>query len=72
MSVYDNSFPLSQHKVNMTTGAIDGIVNCIVAGSITVTWEDDSTDVIPFAVGDSKNLTNTKSAVVTTGTFESF
>jgi len=65
----DNAYPVQKGKVNLTTGALGATALCVADGSITVTWEDDSTDVLDMVAGDAIDLRNAKSAVVTTGTF---
>ncbi len=69
MSYKVNSFPIKKGGVNLTSGSIEGSVLCVDAGSITVTWDDDTTSVIDFENGWSMDLINVKSAVVTTGKF---
>lgn len=70
MSYKDNSFPLTKDNVNLTSGTYaDGAYLCTVAGSLTITWSDTTSDVIDVAEGLAVNVIGSKSVAITTGTF---
>ena len=69
-----NAFYLSKGRVNLTSGTYKptGIFLCVVAGSLTVTWDDASTAVIQCVAGDAYSFregSEAKSVAITTGTF---
>ena len=68
-SYIENTFPVRQGKVNLTSGNIGGVVVCVVDGSLDLVWEDDSTDTISMSAGDAVNLFEVKACTIVSGTF---
>ena len=64
-------FPLSQGKVNITTGSFTDvrIIHCVVDGDVILTWTDDTTDTISCVAGGDFATTYAKSLEVSSGTF---
>lgn len=72
MSFKENAFPLTQGQVNLTSGTFTDkdIFFCVADGSITITWGDATTSVIPMRAGDAVNVSYVATSVaITTGTF---
>jgi len=65
--------PLQKGKINITTGTFDSnvILHCEVDGSITITWNDDTTTVYAMvAISDVVcRDRDCKSVAITSGTF---
>ena len=64
-------FPLAKGKVNITTGTIVGITMfiCVVDGSITITWGDNTTSTIACSAGDTYGIADSNSVTIVSGTF---
>ena len=73
MGFKENAFPIGKGKVNLTSGSrTDKLVYwCTEAGTLTVTWQDDTTSVLTLAAGDAVNMNDlsVKSVAITTGTY---
>lgn len=70
--VKGSAFPLERGLNKLTTGVVvlPEALLCDIAGSLTVTWLDDTTSVELFVAGDTRDVKNrVKSISVTTGTF---
>jgi len=62
----------AQGKVNITSGTVENvkIVRCVEAGSITITWSDESTDVLDISAMEDFTLDNSAVSVTfTSGTY---
>jgi len=64
---------LQKGKVGVTSGVTTGnqVVHCEVDGSITITWDDDTTTLYNMSTGSDRNIRDNqmKTVEVTTGTF---
>ena len=74
MAYQDNAFPLCQGGVNLTSGTYTvtkgNIFQCVSDGTLTATWQDDTTSAIDcIASGIPYIIENAKQVVITSGTF---
>lgn len=58
-----NLIPASGAKSNIS------IVDCVLDGEITITWDDDTTSDVAFTEGMQKAVSNAKTVAVKSGTF---
>ncbi len=72
MSFKENAFPHGKGKLNLISGTrTDNLVYlCVIAGTLTITWSDDTTTAIDLISGDAVDPESTiKSVTITSGTF---
>ena len=71
------AFPLRKGLLNITTGIVTDpitglppqLVHCVILGNITITWPDDTTNVIALDTGEDFGIVAAKSVSVSTGKF---
>ena len=72
MSFKENAFPIGKGKIELTSGTrTDNLVYwCRADGTLTFTFEDDTTKVVTLITGEAIRPEATiKSVTITTGTF---
>ena len=76
MSYKENAFPIDQGSIEVTTGtrvspSCNKVYWCVLAGTLTLTFGDASTDTVGLVAGDAVNFNspNIVSVAITSGTF---
>ncbi len=73
MSYKENSFPIGQGKVGLTSGTRTDLARvywCVGDGTLRITWADASFTDLNLVAGDAVNIENTATSVqITAGTF---
>ena len=65
MSFKENAFPIKPGMTNLTSGTRTGSKTywCVADGTLTVIWDDASTDDIVLIVGDAVNFNDRLTSV---------
>jgi hypothetical protein len=71
------AFPLRKGLINISTGIVTDpftslrpqLVHCVIAGSIILTFADDTTITVALALGDDFTISEASTVEVSTGTF---